>query len=73
MLPAKILSNNLNLYEGTNGHDLHRGDRRLCRDLLGADSRLRQAEGRKMNLFYVIGSLTSAGLLVYLLAALLKE
>jgi len=62
-----------NLSEGVNGHCIYRGDRRLCSDHLRICVRLR-CPGRRqaMNLFYVIGAVAAAGLMVYLVIALLK-
>jgi K+-transporting ATPase KdpF subunit len=54
-----------------NGHTLRRGDLRFCRSVLGDGRRLRQTARWKVNLFYVIGMLSAAGLFVYLLVALL--
>ena len=62
-----------NLNEGVNGHCIYRGDRRLCSAHRRLCVRLRcPGRGQAMNLFYFIGAIAAAGLLVYLVVALLK-
>jgi K+-transporting ATPase KdpF subunit len=71
-LPLIFSLRKQNLSEAVHGRGIYRGDSRLRLVGLCAGDRLRQAGGPAMNLFYVIGALTAAGLLVYLLVALLN-
>jgi K+-transporting ATPase KdpF subunit len=61
-----------NLYGGGDGYRIYRGNRCILAGNLCVRRRMRQAGGTSMNTFYVIGAVVSAGLLVYLVMALLK-
>lgn len=58
--------------DGWDGFDVRRCDRRLLGDYVCIGNRLRETGGTHMSTFYLIGAVVSAGLMVYLVIALLN-
>ena len=69
---SNMLINKINLDRSDDGHCIYWGNRSVSTDDLCVRCGVRQTGGKPMNMFYVIGAAVAAGLLVYLVVALLK-